>query len=702
MASPENSLPEPIEIDTETTETDLDGGVSQSGEPLKDALGTLPEATETPITETPNSETEPTHPPQDMPSIPEREPSKSPKLSTAETPEPKSKAKSKVERSGSVDNDFIEVHPDTGKQMNKPQNQSTSSARSNGYALLNGAAANAYSYTVKIVNGNRAEQYRSTLQSIADELRSKGLADIKIAPGKYPKVSAPKHHEIYVYTNSTSPCGSQVLACARSLPEWRADEKTKIYMRGEMYILPSNDRLSAGKKRGTLAHEFGHLLGLDHIHDSSQLMSPWENGLTKYQAGDLKGLTVLHKNAAPKGDLSVKVPSTGKMRVSGWGFDLDSKTESAFRITVDGAVKSQSRTNLLRTDIDAKYSLKTSAKRGFDVTFNTPSKDHVVCLWVQNFPLSSYTKTSCRSATSKGTVKVDRLSGADRYATAVAVSKEAFPKTAPVVFVANGLNFPDALSAGPAARKLGGPLLLTKPTSLPANVKAEIRRLKPSRIVVVGGTASVNNAVGSQLLNMAKTYKRIAGKDRYDTSRQVVAYAFSSAAMTYVATGVNYPDALVAGSAAATSSSPLLLVNGKASAADSATLNRIKVLKSKQVRIIGGPATVSAGVMKSIKSRVPSTTRLSGPDRYSGAVAVSNAVNKTATGRAFVVTGKDFPEGLVSASLAGKTKSPVYLSDGACVLRGALQGMNRLGATRLTLIGGTNMLSTSVGQFRIC
>ena len=58
----------------------------------------------------------------------------------------------------------------------------------------------------------------------------------------------------------------------------------------------------------------------------------------------------------------------------------------------------------------------------------------------------------------------DRLAGANRFETSVLISQELFPTgapvQAPVLYIANGRNYPDALSAGPAASHLGGGLLL--------------------------------------------------------------------------------------------------------------------------------------------------------------------------------------------------------------------------------------------------
>lgn len=93
-----------------------------------------------------------------------------------------------------------------------------------------------------------------------------------------------------------------------------------------------------------------------------------------------------------------------------------------------------------------------------------------------------------------GTATV-RLSGADRYETAAEVSRSAWtPEDASVVYLASGENFPDALSAGASTQGLG-PLLLTRPDVLPPATRAELERLAPCLVVVVGGDPAVSDAV---------------------------------------------------------------------------------------------------------------------------------------------------------------------------------------------------------------
>jgi putative cell wall-binding protein len=79
----------------------------------------------------------------------------------------------------------------------------------------------------------------------------------------------------------------------------------------------------------------------------------------------------------------------------------------------------------------------------------------------------------------------ERLSGPDRYATAVAVGRRFFPAGQSVV-LAVGDNFPDALAAGPFAASLGAPLLLTQATSSPAATRADLDQRQSADRYFVG------------------------------------------------------------------------------------------------------------------------------------------------------------------------------------------------------------------------
>jgi putative cell wall-binding protein len=297
------------------------------------------------------------------------------------------------------------------------------------------------------------------------------------------------------------------------------------------------------------------------------------------------------------------------------------------------------------------------------------------------------------------TVEVDRLAGTDRFSTAVEVSEQAYPDGADVVFLASGTGFADALSAAPAAARLGGPVLLTAPGALPKVVADEIERLDPARVVVVGGQPSVATPVFVEVGGIAPV-QRIGGTDRFDTSRKIARYAFGAeASAALIATGLNFPDALSAG-AAIGGDGPVVLVNGGAAAADDATLTLLADLGVEQLFVAGDVSSVSAGVAASLEG-VADTRRLAGADRYATSQLV-NAEFFTGTDRVLLATGADFPDALAAAAWAPIIDAPLFTVPGTCVPEGVLEAISELGAERVTLLGGEPSLSRAVEELTSC
>ncbi len=187
---------------------------------------------------------------------------------------------------------------------------------------------------------------------------------------------------------------------------------------------------------------------------------------------------------------------------------------------------------------------------------------------------------------------VRRLAGRDRYATAAAVSAATFPRGVSVAYVATGGNYPDALAAIPLAGQTDSPLLLAYPSSVPAVTATELRRLNPGRIVVLGGSAVLSQAVVSQLDGFTTgSVTRIAGADRYGTAAAIAARFGDDRASAYLATGVAYPDALAGGPAAAKTGVPLLLVApDRLPSPTAAQLDRIR---PDRLVVLGGLRAVS-------------------------------------------------------------------------------------------------------------
>lgn len=299
-------------------------------------------------------------------------------------------------------------------------------------------------------------------------------------------------------------------------------------------------------------------------------------------------------------------------------------------------------------------------------------------------------------------IATDRIEGADRYSTAVEISKIAFPLGGvPVVYVATGANYPDALSAGPVAVKDGAPLLLTATDSLPVVVQNEITRLSPDRIVVVGGPGSVSDHVFDQLEALQPQTERIGGVDRYDTSRQVINSVFGAASVLYIANGRNFPDALSAGGAAGSAQVPVLLVDGGRTTLDTVTLNLINALGADEIKVMGSVAAVSAGIASQLASHTGTVTRIDGVDRF----VVSRAVNAdafTSASQAFLATGFNFPDALAGSALAGKVGAPLYIIPGTCVPAGIIADLNTLGVDDVTILGGAGTVGIPVNSLTAC
>src|SRR5690606_31897102 len=108
-----------------------------------------------------------------------------------------------------------------------------------------------------------------------------------------------------------------------------------------------------------------------------------------------------------------------------------------------------------------------------------------------------------------------RIGGTNRYDVSAGVAR-AYDPGVPVLYVASGEAFPDALAVGALAGHQNAPVLITPQDRLASVVAAEIDRLRPGRIVVVGGPGAVSEAVVDALRGRtAGGVTRIQGTDRY-------------------------------------------------------------------------------------------------------------------------------------------------------------------------------------------
>jgi len=292
---------------------------------------------------------------------------------------------------------------------------------------------------------------------------------------------------------------------------------------------------------------------------------------------------------------------------------------------------------------------------------------------------------------------ITRSAGVDRYATAAATSAASFEPGVPVVFVATGDNYPDALAGGPAAAREGGPVLLVRRDSIPPPVATELDRLDPGRIVVLGGTAVVSDAVATALDGYTTgAVTRLAGADRYATAAAVSGATFRpNVPVAYVATGRNYPDALAGVPAAAAGGGPILLVPGTfIPSSVGAELDRLNPVR---IVVLGGSAVVSDGVVAVLGAYATGgVTRLAGADRYGTAAAISAAAFPSPVPVAYVATGQNYPDALAGGPAAAREGGPVLLVRRDSIPAPVATELDRLDPGRIVVLGGSAAVSDPV------
>ena len=253
-----------------------------------------------------------------------------------------------------------------------------------------------------------------------------------------------------------------------------------------------------------------------------------------------------------------------------------------------------------------------------------------------------------------------RIWGQTRYDTASAVSVRQWPTGAAAVVLVSGEDFPDALVAAPLAAKLGAPIITTARSGLAPSVAAELRRLAPRRIVVIGGEVSVPPEVAEQAALAAgiasSTVERLGGQNRYEVSLAVArAVESSTTTSVVIASGTGFADALSVAASAAQRGEPILLAGPEGLSAGE--LEFIDGETTRAVTVVGGPMSIPSEAMSGRPF-----SRLWGANRYETNWAVFTArYAEAARRRPVLVSGETFADALVAGPSAAAQGRPMVL-----------------------------------------
>lgn len=305
------------------------------------------------------------------------------------------------------------------------------------------------------------------------------------------------------------------------------------------------------------------------------------------------------------------------------------------------------------------------------------------------------TQTIFAGFASAKTSDQNRLSGSDRYKTAVAISQKGW-KVSEYAVLARGDDFADALCAGPLANKYDAPILLTMTEDLNADVLVELKRLDVKNVFIIGGAGAVSSRVESALTASGMKYERIFGDDRYETSVKV-AEKLGTVSSIVLATGRDYPDALSISSIAANLGMPILLAEK-----DTLPLKVMQYITGKQITqtyVVGGVGVLS----DTVKNAVPNPLRIGGSDRFETNTLVMRQFESKLNFRDLYVAigdgpnGDEFADALTGAVLAGNTASPVILTGKALPdITGNYIKTKVLLGSKVTALGGEAVVPSAI------
>ncbi|MDO5717824.1 MAG: cell wall-binding repeat-containing protein [Tissierellia bacterium] len=285
-------------------------------------------------------------------------------------------------------------------------------------------------------------------------------------------------------------------------------------------------------------------------------------------------------------------------------------------------------------------------------------------------------------------VSVQRISGEDRYQTAIQISKNSYAKSNYAI-IASGENYADALVGGTLSVQIKAPLYLTKKDSLPEGLKEELERIHPEEIYLIGGVEAISSDLEDEL-SKDFTIKRVSGKDRQKTAEKVVelrylinkgsedAFKKDEQLTNFLVNGYKFPDSI--------SAAPLVgrMVGKEIFAALCLEENNDKY---PDAYIIGGEESVKG----------ESDKRISGPNRFITSLEVAKEYEKNFDGfsTVIIVNGEDYPDALSASALSAMENAPILLSKKDSIDESVLSYIKSK-AKKVMIVGGEMSVSQLV------
>ncbi|HFG9227389.1 TPA: cell wall-binding glycosyl-hydrolase Cwp19 [Clostridioides difficile] len=281
--------------------------------------------------------------------------------------------------------------------------------------------------------------------------------------------------------------------------------------------------------------------------------------------------------------------------------------------------------------------------------------------------LKSLYSSSEEPVTPPSNVKVEKLRGDERYDTAVAISKKGWATNSDTVVLVNGYSIVDGITSTPLATSNDAPILLVNKDNIPTSTKNELKRLNPSKVILIGGNNSIGDKVESEIKDTLSnvSINRVGGSDRYSTSLMIAKELVKTNPVEklYITSGTGEADSLSITSKAGEEKQPIVLVS-KDNVSDE-VYNWISDLKVKDAYFIGGNLSISDSVINKLDKVITndvSKNRIAGENREeTNGKVIQKFYPNAEYSSMFVSKSNQLVDALTSGPLAAKLKSPVVM-----------------------------------------
>ncbi|MDB0440487.1 N-acetylmuramoyl-L-alanine amidase [Clostridioides difficile] len=294
----------------------------------------------------------------------------------------------------------------------------------------------------------------------------------------------------------------------------------------------------------------------------------------------------------------------------------------------------------------------------------------------------------------KTSAPITELTGSDRYETAVKISKEGWKNGSDKVIIISGNVSIDGIISTPLATTYNAPILLVEKNNVPASVKAELKRLNPKDVIIIGDENSISKTTANQIKStVSASQTRLNGSNRYETSLLIAKEIDKNHDVDKVyITNANggEVDALTIAAKAGQDKQPIIL-----SDKDSLTNDTYKWLQSEDLQsayFIGGPQMLSTNVINKINDITKDSVtknRVYGADRHETNANVIKTFYTEDELEAVLVAKSDvLVDALAAGPLAASLKSPILITPKTYVSAYHKDNLEAKSANKVYKIGG--------------